>query len=427
MKNFGRVFLLTLGIALAAGAGPTSHLSASTDVIADYPGKAANFHCATRPTYSGMTQPYSLADKRGILQKMHDAGVTWVRVYVLWWQAEPSGPTFDPTYLNGLNECVNLITGPYNPPASYGMKILLVPYGTPGWAQPGYATSYRSTVKPPSDCLSPSALCTYFHEFVSTLAQNYQTNAAIEIWNEPDARNYWTAVCNADGTTAGANGSISGAACGAAEQNDARNEYSYMLNAASNAVGNGPDQVVLGGAVNASYFTAPSIHNWLSQLYTNPPPGITRSAWKAKWDVVALHPFPPYASSTDCPSVYDTFAPVRDAKDVMSANGDDLKPIWLTEVAWSIQNGQTTDQPCTSGGQEARLSEALTYTDLPATVAFEMWWLTDRKYFSSPCPSYNTPGWWNCGTALLSWDSTHNVFNGNPIYGTFLRAPQSPP
>jgi hypothetical protein len=110
----------------------------------------------------------------------------------------------------------------------------------------------------------------------------------------------------------------------------------------------------------------------------------------------------------------------------MSANGDDLKPIWLTEVAWSIQNGTTSEQPCTTSSQENRLSEALTYTDIPSTVQFEMWWLTDRKYFSATCPTYSTPGWWNCGTALLTWDSTHNppMFIENPIYGTFLRAPQ---
>lgn len=352
-----------------------------------YPFKGVTFHCATRPPYS--LAPYTDADKRAVLERLKPAGVTWVRVFVQWWQAEPDGPRFDPTYKRGLDECLRLIR-------DSGMSVLLAVYGTPSWAQRGYEVADRR--KPPSDCLSAAAPCGSFGGLVRRLTAAYPSAGAVEVWNEPNGRSYLLAVCNRRGWNWGGG-------CGTdveAEKAAAHDEYSSLFRSAAAAETRIP--VVLGGIASATYYRT---RDWLADLYGEP------DLSKDAWDVVALHPYPPYASSSDCPSVERTFAPVRDAVKIMSAHGDGAKPIWLTELGWSDLNGEAPGY-CSVGEQQERASEAL--VDVPRDVGVEMWWLTDRKHFGS-CPQ----GTWNCGTALLRWSGS--AFVPNPVYSEFSEAP----
>lgn len=152
---------------------------------------------------------------------------------------------------------------------------------------------------------------------------------AWEIWNEEDAPMWWAGSLPVDSPTRDASA------------------YVQLLRPAYAAAkaADPTTPVVMGGLTGNDY-------KFVQSVYDN--------GGKGFFDVVASHtdtacninsPYKPYRDSPGGPIGQFAFLGYRSIHDVMAANGDGAKPIWLTEFGWS-----TTSQICDSGvwaGQKA--------------------------------------------------------------------------
>lgn len=362
---------------------------------------------------------YSDSERTQIAAKLASAHVRQVRLFVNWPQVETASGVYSSTALARLNTCVNDITSANTTPK---MRVLIDVYQTPGWAQSGYTADTRL---PPSDCLSSSASCNSIKGVMSELTsyllgQGYSANQfAFEIWNEPNNRYYWAPVCNNSGTWSRCPDGDS------RQVPNAHHQYYYLLNAAYGAVkattGGGPSVAVTTGGALASWSAYISIPNWTTDLYQDACGTLTSDCRNTSpappWDVVALHLYP-NEDQYACQTVSAAFQDASTVSNTMGTYGDASLPIWLTEQAWA---GPDVPGYCNATDQGARLTEALTYQDIPNKVREVDWWLSDRKHYVQ-YPNCQIP--WVCGTAVLKWDSTLNDFVGETIYSYLSSAPQ---
>ena len=270
--------LIPLGIAsvTVAVVGGTERTTApilATDLprLPGEPAAGAQFHA----TWTN----YTAGDRTRILDELAAAGLEWVRIDVGWASLEPTRPgSIDPYYRDRVDAVVAEA-------GARGLKVLLTPWLTPGWAGPGER-------RPPDDPAD-------YARFLQWASSRYRGQvAAWEIWNEPNLPEFW--------------------------KGDAR-QYAALLRAAYPAVKAGdPDAlVVLGGpAYNDT--------EWLASLYDLG----SRNAF----DVMATHPYQGVANAppeTPDDGTRGTLTHVAAVRDLMVANGDADKPIWFTEFGWS--------------------------------------------------------------------------------------------
>src|SRR5215210_6660987 len=212
--------------------------------------------------------------------------VGWVRIFAGWSLGEPSRGAYNRAYLDELAAQV----------AAYrarGVKTLFAVQDTPGWA----AGPRGAGPAPPGD---PTA----YGRFLAELAR-VAAPGAIEIWNEADSDSFWRGAPDPAG-------------------------YAAVLRAAYARI-KAQDQnvtVVTGGMVGNHY-------EYLSDLYANGAGG--------SFDAVGVH------TDTAClltsPAEYYrepngrvgrfSFTGYREVHDVMAANGDAAKGVWMTEIGWN--------------------------------------------------------------------------------------------
>jgi hypothetical protein len=245
---------------------------------------------------------------------------------------------------------------------------------------------------------------------------------SVEVWNEPNNFNYWSPVCDKLGNTVspGQNCPANSLFPNKPEEYVAHKEYFWLLKEAYAGVKDGSAQQVRVVGIDALQPNAISMHDWTSDLYGDACPTSPCSK-PPPWDVVSLHPYPNYSRDGSCPAVSAAFLNVQDVVDVMINYGDGSKDVWLTEFGWSDESGncpETSAKPY----QSDRLSEALTYADLPYNVTLEVWWLSDNTPLQAPwngtCPSTS----WKCGMNLLEDDLTVPTSTPN-VYDTLKNAP----
>ncbi len=241
-------------------------------------------------------------------------GAKQVRFFVRWSDFEPSSSTeFSASggaragepIPAGLRAGVDLVL-------QQGATPIMAVLGAPAWAASG---------KRPRDA---NEYATFTGELAGWLAQvreQGQPSPAYEIWNEPDAPEFWGEAPNAD-------------------------FYTAMLRASY--------QQVKRNDQGATVLTGPTTGNnydWIQSLYA-------RGA-KGAFDGVSVH------TDTACSdrgpdSFYRdasgrlgqfTFLGYREVRATMLANGDD-KPIWMTELGWSTTNGGPTS--CARGEQAGK-------------------------------------------------------------------------
>lgn len=174
-----------------------------------------------------------------------------------------------------------------------------------------------------------SAINAYVAWLGSAAARFRGRVAAWEIWNEEDAPMWWAGSLPVDSPTRDASA------------------YVQLLRPAYAAVKavDPTTPVVMGGLTGNDY-------KFVQSVYDN--------GGKGFFDVVATHtdtacninsPYKPYRDSPGGPIGQFAFLGYRSVHDVMAANGDSAKPIWMTEFGWS-----TTTRVCDSGvwaGQKA--------------------------------------------------------------------------
>src|SRR5215211_609045 len=234
--------------------------------------------------------------------------VGWVRMFVGWSLGEPSPGAYDRSYLNRLADEV----------AAYkrrGVKTLFVVQDTPGWA----AGPRGAGPAPPADADT-------YARFVAELAR-VTSPGAIEIWNEADSETFWRGAPDPAG-------------------------YTGLLRAAYPRIkATDPNvTVVTSGMVGNNY-------EYLQAMYAN---GVAGS-----FDAVGVH------TDTAClltsPADYYrepngrvgrfSFTGYREVHDVMTANGDAAKGVWMTEIGWNT--GSRKPGSCKDGAVAGTRAEGV--------------------------------------------------------------------
>jgi hypothetical protein len=255
------------------------------------------------------------ADPRGDTQANIDhikkLGLAWVKLQIPWKDVEPEQGIYDWTAWDATVDAY----------AAAGVKVLLTIPKAPDWARP--AEDDKSVEGPPAD---PAA----YARFVGAVAGRYRGKVqAIEVWNE---QNLWY--------EAGGKGRVSAAA------------YVRLLQAAYQAIkaANQDMVVISGGPAPAGTVADMAVDDveYLQQMYA--------AGARGYFDALGAHP-----AGTNCPALADwrTFedptavfrAPFEQRhhswcflgtmepyREVMVANGDADKTIWVTEFGWAVSS-----------------------------------------------------------------------------------------
>lgn len=230
-------------------------------------------------------------------------GAKTIRLFASWQELEPNGPDDYPNAGNvaDYDAAIRQIN-------AGGAQPLFVVLNTPGWA-----SGSNDPLVPPSDVNT-------YAKFVGKFAAHNKAVGAVagyEIWNEPDENAFWHPTPDAA-------------------------KYAALLKASYASI-----KAADPGATVVSGPTTGNNYSWIQQLYANGAGG--------SFDVVAVH------TDTACldrgPDAFYrdpggqlaqfTFLGYRSVHDVMAANGDGGKPIWMSELGWSSTGGGPTS--CTRG------------------------------------------------------------------------------
>jgi hypothetical protein len=235
--------------------------------------------------------------------KAERLGAHWVRLWVAWDQMQPTRSGLHPHLLAGLQGGVAALK-------QRGIRVLVVVQRAPAWA-----SGVSSGIAPPRD---PGS----FGAFMRDLAQRVPGVDAWEIWNEPDEAEFWA---------------------GGADPA----HYAALLRAAYAEIKSvQPADVVVTGATTGNNF------DFVQALYANGAGG--------HFDAVGVHT--DTACLTNGPGRYYrdelgrvgryTFTGYREVREVMLANGDGAKPIWMTELGWNTQS--TRRNSCNTGAWKGK-------------------------------------------------------------------------
>ena len=234
--------------------------------------------------------------------------VGWVRMFVAWSLGEHARGQYDRSYLEQLAREADRYR-------ERGVKTLFVVQYTPDWA----AGPRGAGQAPPAD---PDD----YGRFVAELAR-VADPGAIEIWNEADSEPFWRGAPDPAGYAA-----------------LLRASYGRIKAAAPNVT------VVTSGTVGNHY-------EYVSDLYANGAGGA--------FDAVGVH------TDTAClltsPADYYrepngrvgrfSFTGYREVHDVMTANGDGGKGVWMTEIGWNT--GSRKPGSCRDGAVAGTRAEGV--------------------------------------------------------------------
>lgn len=274
---------------------------------------AADYYPEVGSVYHGFWNYQSDDERSRALDSLKSAGGTWLRIDIGWASVEESKDVYSPWSLNRYDSVIN-------DAHDKGFKILLVVKDTPDWA---HDTS--DTRVPPDDSNE-------LGEFMKDLSIRYSGKVqAMEIWNEPNNPEFFKAK----------------QAGNEAEEffDMATTAYEWVKNLGDNSM-----TVFPGGS---SYVD----DEWWQQLYEL---GI-----KDFSDIIALNPY--MGRSDESPLEPDQGNKWRlqhlpTLINLMNTYGDEDKPIWFTEIGWSVHEDYSEEnwlQPVTEENQALYLRQAL--------------------------------------------------------------------
>jgi hypothetical protein len=234
--------------------------------------------------------------------------VGWARIFVGWSLGEPSPGAYERSYLNRLADEVRAYK-------ARGVKTLFVVQDTPAWA----AGARGAGPAPPADADS-------YARFVAELAR-VASPGAIEIWNEADSEPFWRGAPDPAGYTA-----LLRAAYPRIKATDAS-----VTVVTSGMVGNNYE--FLQGMYDsgaAGSFDAVGVHTDTACLITAPA-----DFYREPNGRVGRFSFTGY----------------REVHDVMTANGDGGKGVWMTEIGWNT--GSRRPNSCRDGAVAGTRAEGV--------------------------------------------------------------------
>jgi hypothetical protein len=229
---------------------------------------------------------WSQTDERraAIATRLAAAGVKTVRIDIGWRSLEPTRRRLSDWHVRLADRCVNLAR-------ARGMEVLATLLWTPAWANGG-----RDQAAPPRRRAD-------FARFARWAARHFRGRVgAWEVWNEPNDRSFW--------------------------QGSAR-RYVRLLRASYRAIKAGDPNalVVFGGLMQND-------DRFLARAYA--------AGAQGAFDVMATHPYqgdlPPETADDGDDWWLITHVPA--IHELMTRYGDRRKPIWFTELGWSVhENG----------------------------------------------------------------------------------------
>jgi hypothetical protein len=283
-----------------------------------------------QPSHARGIQVDPRGDTQANIGHIKKLGLEWVKLQMPWKDVEPEQGVYDWTAWDAT----------INAYAVADVKVLLSIPKAPDWARP--AEDDKSVEGPPADP-------TTYARFVGLVADRYRGKVqAIEVWNE---QNVWY--------EAGGKGRVSAAA------------YVSLLRDAYQAIkATNQDMVVISGgptpAGNVPDMAVDDIE-YLQQMYA--------AGAKGYFDALGARP-----SGTNCPALADwrTFedpmaafqAPFEQRhhswcflgtmepyREVMVANGDADKAIWVTEFGWAVSDTPQPDYPYATDNTQAERAQ----------------------------------------------------------------------
>ena len=259
-------------------------------------------------------------------------GATWVRTFVRWDDTEPAGPgRWNPANVQAMDDLLSLAQ-------PRGIKVLAVVVGAPQWAN-GSTDHYVPPTNPAD-----------FAHFIGSYAARYKGRiAAWEVWNEPDAAEFW-------------HGSPPSPAA-----------YAALLKPAYAAVKDAdPGALVYAGPLTGNDYP------FVQGLYDAGAGG--------SFDGVAVHT--DTACSITPPDSYYrddagrvgqfSFLGFREVHAVMDANGDGAKPIVMSELGWSA-----TGTRCARGAYAGQKAAGVTEAQQAANLKLAYHCLAGYPYVSA--------------------------------------------
>ena len=229
---------------------------------------------------------------KGLVDRAIATHAQYARLFVRWDDFEPTGPSASGDYsgsrLTDYDVAVNKLT-------AAGIKPIFVVLGTPSWANGGSS----DFLVPPND---PADYANFLRKFVTHFRGRV---AAWEVWNEEDESAFWHPAPDVG-------------------------RYAALLRAAYPAIKQGdPNAVALLGPTTGNNY------DWLQAVY-NAGGGGYFDAVSVHTDTACLDRGPDaFYRDANGRLARFTFLGYRTMHDVMVANGDGAKPIWMTELGWT--------------------------------------------------------------------------------------------
>jgi len=244
-------------------------------------------------------QNQTLDSIRTQLDHVASGGLHWLRFDLAWMDAEPTPGQWSSSYLGWLDSVLSMMQ-------ERGINPIAILQTAPSWAkttrtgcwEDDHNGDRREWAIPPNNPADYGQAAGY-------LAQRYAGRIRVwEIWNEPNICAFWNSPSGPDPTA-----------------------YTALLHAGYAAIkAAAPDDVVLGGALSGN-----------DEAFVR---GMYAAGAKADFDALSVHPYsnpngPDWIGSGH--ELY-SFADLPNMKQVMEAQGDPNKPIWITEVGWQLSD-----------------------------------------------------------------------------------------
>ena len=305
-----------------------------------------------------LTWGISRTDMERTVSALSAAGVRWVRLNVSWSGVERDGKgVLNTGWLAEIDAAVRMAR-------AAGLQVLMpISDGVPYWASADPAKSGGSWNK----YWKPVSMADY-GDFVSFVTRRYSPLGVnhYEIWNEPNHPHFWPSGINAV-------------------------DYVPMLKAGYQAVkAANPAAVVLMGGLSKGD------HYYLQQLYA--------AGARPYMDVINVHPYTGTVAPTECwtdrngRKAVDAFCSIEEVRNVMVANGDGAKALWLTELGWSSYAGTWG---VTEAQQAQYLTDAYTWLGSRTYVSHAFWYSFRNTYWLNDDPTE-----WEANAGLLRTNFT---------------------
>jgi polysaccharide biosynthesis protein PslG len=304
---------------------------AAAGLLAVAPSASANVNRATNPDvgvqFHGTWTRYTDAQRVDILDTLHAAGVTTVRIDVSWAMLQPvSGTSYDAWGTAFVDRLIALCN-------ARGISPLVTLWLTPGWAN-NYAGLY----------VLPTYAADYARVALWAAARYTDKVAGWEVWNEENSPAF---LVGADPVA-----------------------YTHLLKEAYPAfhAGYAGTTVVFGGVEYND-------DAWISRAYAAGAHG--------SFDVMATHPYMGMANlppDTPDDSTKWTFTHAAAVHNLMVANGDGAKSLWFTEFGWSTHANRAATPNWDLGVSEAVQAQYLTATI--ALIRTAMPWVAKAYWYT---------------------------------------------